>query len=305
MLTWQAHKGTIESMAFSADGRVLATATGTTRTVHLWDPTTGKLVRKLTGDWPDDRVLGPVKSVAFARDAPLLAAGTARSVTVWQTDTWEVLADLALAYVYELAFSAGDTPRLAASNSNGVGLWAEAGRPTGSKLRQPNRRIQPRPYAGVAALDFSPDGKLLATNTKRRVALWNPATGELIRILRDGRGSHRGKVRFSSNGTRLAFAYGKWAEMRSLHDDAPPVTVQAGTGRFPAVWAVNWSADSRGLMTASSDGVVRFWDTATGAQLRAFEWNIGKLYCAAFSPDGLTCAACGQNGQIIVWDMDV
>ena len=46
MLVWQAHKGKIESAAFSPDGQFLATATGGTQAVYLWNPTTGKLVHK-------------------------------------------------------------------------------------------------------------------------------------------------------------------------------------------------------------------------------------------------------------------
>src|SRR5262245_49347952 len=110
MLVWQAHKGKIESMAFAPDGRFLATATGGTRTVYLWEPTTGKLVRKLTGDWPDGhRGLGSVLSVGFAPGAPLLAAGTSRSVTLWRTDTWDLTSDLDTGGAYELAFGPGDT----------------------------------------------------------------------------------------------------------------------------------------------------------------------------------------------------
>ena len=83
MLIWEAHKGKIESAAFSADGRYLATATGNTRLVYLWDPSTGKLVRKLDGNWPSGLGLGSVKSVCFAPQAPLLAAGSARSERAW------------------------------------------------------------------------------------------------------------------------------------------------------------------------------------------------------------------------------
>ena len=174
MLVWQAHKGKIESMAFAPDGRLLATATGGTRTVYLWEPTTGQLVRKLTGDWPDGRTLESVKSVAFAPKAPLFAAGTSRSVTVWRTDTWDLVADLDTGFAYELAFGPGETPPLAASEASYLSLWDDPGRPTGGDVRPNDRRISF--MHGVAALDFTPDGKLLAVNNCRQAGVWDPVT---------------------------------------------------------------------------------------------------------------------------------
>ena len=151
MFVWQAHKGQVDSLAFGPDGRLLATGTGGTRTVHLWEPTTGTLVRKLAGDWPDGRGLGAVKSVAFAPGAPLLAAGTARSVTVWRTDNWVPVADLATAYAYELAFGPGASPRLAASSSyDHTGIWDDPGRPPGP-AGGPAGRGGPRLLAGRPA----------------------------------------------------------------------------------------------------------------------------------------------------------
>jgi WD40 repeat protein len=58
------------------------------------------------------------------------------------------------------------------------------------------------------------------------------------------------------------------------------------------------------MMTAGSDGMVRFWDPVSGRELRSLSWGIGKVYAAAFSPDGLTCAAGGEKGQVVIWDVD-
>jgi WD40 repeat protein len=49
---------------------------------------------------------------------------------------------------------------------------------------------------------------------------------------------------------------------------------------------------------------VRTWDAATGKERTRYEFGIGKLYCAAFAPDGLTCAAGGDNGQVVLWDAE-
>lgn len=303
MLTWQAHKGKIESMAFSGDGRVLATATGGTRTVHLWEPTTGKLVRKLTADWHDGRGSGVVKSVAFARDAPLLAAGTNWCVTVWHTNTWTPQAELDAEYTYELAFGPGTTPKFAASSAELVALWDDPARPAATR-RRPDRGFK-LDY-GVCSLDFSPDGSLLAAINCHRAALLNPATAKQIRSLERPSGNHRGAVRFCPDGSLLAMARGKWVDLWAVADGKKPaLTIQAGTGRQPAVWALGWAAGGEVLMSAGADGFVRFWDAATGAELRSFNWGAGKLYCAAFSPDGLTCAAAGEKGRVVVWDVDV
>jgi WD40 repeat protein len=303
VLIWQAHKGCIESASFSRDGRYLATVTGGTRAIYLWDPSTGNLAHKLTGPG-----LGPVKSIAFAPHAPLMAVGTSRSVTVRNAETWDLVSHLDCPYAHELAFGPGKSPSLAASSANWVCLWTNASQPS-DLIREPDRRIATR--GNTANMHFSPDGKLLATSTPSRVYLWGPANGRLVRRLRfdrefrTGDPGNRGEVRFSPDGSRIAMVYRQWLEVRSLErKNDPPIRILAGIGLPGTVWAVRWTADGSQLLTVSSDEFVRVWNARTGAELRSLKWEIGRLYCVAFSPDGLTCAAGGEKGQVVVWDVD-
>jgi|GEM_PF-2564963 len=54
------------------------------------------------------------------------------------------------------------------------------------------------------------------------------------------------------------------------------------------------------------DGEARYLDPLTGKVQQSFKWakKPKPLYSVAFSPDGLTCAAGGENGQVILWDVD-
>jgi WD40 repeat protein len=76
---------------------------------------------------------------------------------------------------------------------------------------------------------------------------------------------------------------------------------------FPAptdVTAVCFGAAGRRLLISTRSGGVELWDVDGRRQLRALNGGIGPIASVAFSPDGLTCAAGGEDGQVVVWDVD-
>jgi WD40 repeat protein len=73
-------------LAFSPDGRLLATATFHTNTIKLWEMATGRELRNLSTGGQNTNSLSPV--LAFSPDSRLLAAsGGSNSVRIWDVTT--------------------------------------------------------------------------------------------------------------------------------------------------------------------------------------------------------------------------
>jgi WD40 repeat protein len=46
------------------------------------------------------------------------------------------------------------------------------------------------------------------------------------------------------------------------------------------------------------------WDVAGGCERAAYSWRIGRLLSLAVAPDGMTAAAGGDDGTIVIWDLE-
>jgi WD40 repeat protein len=294
-LTQGTANSTIES--YSPTGTLMATTTWDDvhggSTVDLWEVSTGRRRAALVHA---DRV----RSVAFSPDGATLATGTSGgAVHLWDAATGHdrAVPTAHTNQVESVAFSP-DAKILATGGQDGIAhLWDVA---TGRHL------------ATLACTDivytvtFSPDGATLVTSSDDgTIRLWSTATHH-VRAVFDGADDSETSVLFSPDGSVIATIYaGGGAVDPDVVVDVDLWDARTGhhratlAGHTAPIDSAAFSPDSTTIATASDDGTVRLWNTATGQTTAILA---GGSRSVGYSPDGHTIAAINPDGKLALWD---
>ena len=163
----------------------------------------------------------------------------------------------------------------------------------------------PRAVRGV---QFSPDGRRLATACHEHVQLWDAQTGQeqVLRFPCRDRHGHLDEVAFSPDGRRLAAVGGHTA----VHPDREVKVWDAQTGEeifslpghVGGLQSVAFSPDGRRLVSAGLDQTVKLWDAATGDEVLTLRGHLDNVISVAFSPDGCKLASASVDNTVRIWD---
>ncbi len=141
----------------------------------------------------------------------------------------------------------------------------------------------------VTALDFSPDGQLLATGSGEpsrsgEMKIWNVADGKLVREIKEPHSDTIFGLEFSPDGKQIASCGAD--RFAKIFDLETGNFVRSFEGHTHHVLGVSWRADGRRLVTSGADNVIKVWDIKTGDQKRTISGFGKEVTSIRFVADG-------------------
>ncbi|MXZ00457.1 hypothetical protein F4Y93_07350, partial [Candidatus Poribacteria bacterium] len=282
------HTRAIKTLAFTADGRTLVSASLDT-TIRLWDVETGKS-RLLTAEHTR-----AIYGLSFLKDGKTLINGSSGcTLRLWNTQTqdqqmipvkhpWDA---------FDFAFSEDGKTVAIGSLGGRTRLWSRDTEDFIATFQASHRHL-------INQIAFSPDDKILACGSFRgTIELWDMLNHQRLATLNEHKNEIMALV-FSPDGKTLASAARQesmialW-EINNIGSKTVLLVEEGNLG----TGALAFSPDGKTLVSGHSGGRIYASDIATREQFPIFTRRTSSITALAFSPGGKILATGSGDGSI-------
>ncbi|MCG5061342.1 MAG: protein kinase [Limnoraphis sp. WC205] len=280
------HLGSVSAVAFSPDGRTIASGSRD-QTVKVWDTKTGALLQNFAGD------LSQITSVDFSPDGGEIAAGSFYwRVLEWSLETAELFLPLEhQGTVWSVAFSPDEQTIASASGDRTVRVWD---RQTGAIV------YNFIDHADIVySVVFSPDGKKLISGSKDKTVKIMDLTTGIVQNSLEGHTDEVRTVAITSDGQIIVS--GGYDDTVRIWDANTGQLLKTLTGHTGDILAVAISPDGKIIASASKDRTLKIWNLATGELLNTLSGHTDEVYTVTFSPDSKMIASGSKDRTIKLW----
>ncbi|MBR0954965.1 WD40 repeat domain-containing protein [Bradyrhizobium canariense] len=295
--TFQAHKGRVQSLAFSNDGLRLASVADDGLAI-VWESETGKILATLDGR------IGPLTRVLVSSDGSLVITGAQDgTVQIWNSNKAKLLKTLRghTDEILDLLLTPGKESLFTLSRDGSARLWSVGPVPA------IGRQVCLGDDYSIQGTFPSPDGSKVVVSPD--FGIHYPHSSVLIDVISGQQQQLRDRSLTSTTMTTISFSPDNQLMALAFVDNTVRITsinnrslVSTLAGHTKGIFQVIFSSDARQVFTFSRDGSTKVWDTASGRELRSLETMITNRG-SRVSLNGKLLAPQGYNGPILVWDL--